>query len=92
MNSNTKYFVAGQWLRIHGNTEHFYIADSYIKDDNKKGQYCYVSMAKAVTRTRHNVTLYYVACPVEVLPCVQKVAVHLHKEHRTSRSAESVCE
>jgi hypothetical protein len=44
--------------------EHFYIADRYINDDNKKGQYCYITMEKTITRTRHNVTLYLRTLPV----------------------------
>ena len=71
VNSSTKHFVARQHstgtplFHFHCNTEHFYIVDSYIyAKNNKKGGYCYVSTAKNVTRTRHNVTLYvhYLSC------------------------------
>jgi hypothetical protein len=46
-------------LLFNGNTEHSCVVDNYIYSNNeKRGTYCCVSMAAAVTRTRHSVTLY----------------------------------
>jgi hypothetical protein len=61
--NSTKYFVARQlqgnpFLRVHSNTQRFYIFDSYVYVNNAKGTHCCVSMATVVTQTRYCVTLY----------------------------------
>jgi len=55
-NSSTKYAKASEqrkgkpFFHFCGNTEHFYIVNSYIyTDNNKKETYCCVSMATEVT-------------------------------------------
>jgi len=55
-NSSTEYTIASEqrkgnpFFHFCGNTEHFYIVNSYIyADNNKKKMYCCVSMATVVT-------------------------------------------
>jgi hypothetical protein len=47
-------------VHFHGNTEHFYIFDSYVFVNNKKTTYCCVPMATMVMQTCHNIM--YIHC------------------------------
>jgi hypothetical protein len=64
-NSINKYFVARQQcigdplLYFRGNSEYFYIVNSYMcVNNNVKGTYYCFSMATKVTRTLHNISLF----------------------------------